>query len=174
MEESAKAEVEWIIEKYIGNFKNKDEITKAGAKPYDVIVKRKNILLREGIQLLWQLAIGLSGLTPWNSANAHIGVGDGTTPAARDQTGLQGTNKYYKGMDTNFPVVEEDTGVSPSTYRAVFQATFGADEANFAWNEVTVANGNSDAAVNLNRLVTTLGTKTAGSTWVAVCRIRLV
>ncbi|MDW8086323.1 MAG: hypothetical protein RMI45_08840, partial [Ignisphaera sp.] len=37
-----------------------------------------NILLNEGINLLWTLACGGSG-TPWSSANAYIGVGDGTT-----------------------------------------------------------------------------------------------
>ncbi|MEM2281662.1 MAG: hypothetical protein QXZ68_06725 [Candidatus Bathyarchaeia archaeon] len=171
MSESCKAHVEWIVEKYEGDYKSKKEILKAGVKPYEVIKKTKNILLREGIQLLWTLAIGGTG-TPWNNANAHIGVGDGTAAASRDQTGLQGTNKYYKGMDSGFPVVEEDTSVSPSTYRVVFQSTFGGDEANFAWQEMTVANGNSDAAVNLNRLVQNMGTKSSG-TWIAICKIRL-
>ncbi|MEM1589684.1 MAG: hypothetical protein QW175_04650 [Candidatus Bathyarchaeia archaeon] len=173
MSESAKYQVEWVVEKYYGDFKSKEEIKKKGVKPYEVKKASKNILLREGIQLLWQLAIGISGLTPWDNANAHIGVGDGTATASRDQTGLQGTNKYYKGMDSGFPIVEEDTGVSPSTYRVVFQATFGATEANFTWNEMTVANGSSDAAVNLNRLVQSMGTKTAGTTWIATCKIRL-
>lgn len=165
MDDSGKLCSEWIIEKYRGNFKSREEAIKAGAKPYEVIIKRKNIFLREGIQLLLQLAIGTTGLTPWNAANAHIGVGDGTAPASRDQTGLQGTNKYYKGMDSGYPIVEEDTSVSPSTYRAVFQSTFGSGEANFSWNELTVANGNSDTSINWNRLVGTFGTKPSGTTW---------
>jgi hypothetical protein len=35
-----------------------------------------------------------------------------------------------------------------------------------SWNEWTVANGSSDTAVNLNRKVESLGTKTSGATWV--------
>ncbi|MEM2281437.1 MAG: hypothetical protein QXZ68_05555 [Candidatus Bathyarchaeia archaeon] len=172
--DSGRLEAEWIIEKYHGDFKSREEAIKKGAEPYEVIVKRKNLFLAEGIQLLLQLAIGTSGLTPWNATNAHIGVGDGTADASRDQTGLQGTNKYYKGMDSGYPTVEEDTSVSPATYRAVFQATFGGDEANFSWNELTVANGPGDTYVNWNRLVGNFGTKSSGSTWIAQLRLRIV
>jgi hypothetical protein len=48
----------------------------------------------------------------------------------------------------------------------IFRSTFGTAEANFTWAEWTVANGNSDTAVNLNRKVESLGTKTSGATWV--------
>jgi hypothetical protein len=166
------AKAEWTIEKYYGDFKNVEEIKRKGAKPYEVVKVEKNILLAEGIQAIWQLVAGVSGVTPFNASNAHIGVGDGTASASRDQTGLQGTNKYYKLVDSA-PVIEQDTGVSPPTYRITFVATFGSDEANFSWNEATVANGSSDTAVNLNRVVGTFGTKTSGSTWVATCRVRL-
>lgn len=118
-----------------------------------------NILLNEGINLLWTLACGGTG-TPWNSANAYIGVGDGTTAENASQTGLQGTNKAYKAMDAGYPQYG-------TNQRAVWQSTFGSNEANFTWNEITVANGSSDTAVNLNRKVQNLGTKTSGSTWIA-------
>jgi len=172
MLESAVAKAEWIVEKYHGDFKNVEEIRRKGVKPFEVIKREKNILLREGVQAIWQLVAGVAGVTPFNASNAHIGVGDGTAAPSRDQTGLQGINKYYKIVDSS-PIIEEDTGVSPSTYRIVFTATFGGDEANFAWNEATVANGGSDTAVNLNRFVGALGTKQSGQTWVATCRIRL-
>jgi hypothetical protein len=42
---------------------------------------------------------------------------------------------------------------------------FSGSEANYAWNEFTVANGNSDSAKNLNRLVSAQGTKTSGQVW---------
>jgi len=74
------------------------------------------------------------------------------------QTGLQGTNKYYKIVDSGYPQI--------SGTQIIFRATFGPNEANFSWNEWTVANGSSDAAVNLNRKVENLGTKSSGSTWV--------
>jgi len=172
MKESGKAHVEWIVEKYHGNFKSRREIKEKNVKPYEVIKKTKNILLSEGIQQIWRLVAGETGQTPYNATNAHIGVGNGTLEPSRDQTGLQGTDKFYKIVD-EAPVVEEDTGVTPSTYRIVFTATFGGTEANFAWNELTVANGNSDLAANLNRLVNAWGTKSEGSTWIAICRIKL-
>jgi hypothetical protein len=116
-----------------------------------------NIALNEGLQLLIDLIAGTGTGTPWNAANAYLGVGDGTTAESADQTGLQGTNKQYKPMDSGYPQRTNQT--------CEWRATFGADDANFAWNEFTVANGNSDAAVNLNRKVVSKGTKSSGETW---------
>jgi hypothetical protein len=124
-----------------------------------------NILLNEGINLLWTLACGGSG-TPWNSANAYIGVGDGTTAEAATQTGLQGTNKAYKAMDAGYPTYG-------SNQQAKWQSTFGTADANFTWNEITVANGSDDTAVNLNRKVQNLGTKASGTTWIAQLTITI-
>lgn len=129
----------------------------------EYFVKKKrilgNIFLNEGINFIWSIVCGASGLTPFNNANAHIGVGDGTASASPSQTGLQGVNKCYRPMDTGYPIYG-------SEQKAIFRATFGADDANFTWNEWTVANGNSDTAINLNRKVESLGTKVQGSTWV--------
>ena len=124
-----------------------------------------NILLNEGINLLWTLACGGSG-TPWNNANAYIGVGDGDTAESATQTGLQGTNKAYKAMDSGYPQYG-------SNQQAKWQSTFGGTEANFTWNEITVANGSSDTAVNLNRKVQNLGTKASGTTWIAQLTITI-
>jgi hypothetical protein len=119
---------------------------------------KRNLFLAEGINYIWTAICGGS-FTPFNSANAYLGVGDGTTPESYTQTGLQGTNKFYKGMDTGYPTYGSDR-------KATFRATFGGTEANFTWNEWTVANGNSDAAINMNRKVESLGTKSEGSTWI--------
>jgi hypothetical protein len=124
-----------------------------------------NILLNEGINLLWTLACGGSG-TPWNSANAYIGVGDGTAAEAATQTGLQGTNKAYKAMDSGYPTYG-------SNQQAKWQSTYGTADANFTWNEITVANGSSDTATNLNRKVQSLGTKASGTTWIAQLTITI-
>jgi hypothetical protein len=124
-----------------------------------------NILLNEGINLLWTLACGGSG-TSWNSANAYIGVGDGTTSESATQTGLQGTNKAYKAMDSGYPTYG-------SNQQAKWQSTYGSADANFTWNEITVANGSSDTATNLNRKVQSLGTKASGTTWIAQLTITL-
>lgn len=135
-----------------------DEIT----KEYNITAEKKeiegNVFLIEGVNFLWRIARGDTGLTPFNEANSYIGVGDGTTPASSSQTGLLGTNKYYKKVDSGFPMITDN--------KITFRATFGGDEANFAWNEWTVANGSSDTAVNLNRKVETLGVKSSGATWV--------
>jgi len=124
-----------------------------------------NILLNEGINLVWTLVCGGSG-TPFNNANAYIGVGDSSTAESATQTGLLGTNVAYKGMDSGYPQYG-------SNQQAKWQSTFGGDEANFTWNEITVANGSSNAATNLNRKVQSLGTKASGTTWVAQLTITL-
>jgi hypothetical protein len=116
-----------------------------------------NVFLNEGINYIWRLAKGETGLIPFGS-NSCIGVGDGTTAADPSQTGLLGTNKYYKQVDSGYPVVQGT--------QIIFQATFGGTEANYSWNEWTVANGCGDTYVNLNRKQETLGTKASGATWI--------
>lgn len=114
-----------------------------------------NLLLNEGINAAWNLICGAGG-TAFNNANSYIGVGDSNTAASASQTGLQASsNKLYKAMDTSYPT-------SGSSQQAVWRSTFGSSDANWAWNEITVANGNSDSATNLNRLVQSMGTKASG------------
>jgi hypothetical protein len=116
-----------------------------------------NVFLNEGINFIWLAVTGATGLTYFDGSHACIGVGDGTTAEDPTQTGLQGTNKTYKLVDSGYPQVSGNI--------VKFRATFGPDEGNHAWKEWTVANGNSDAAVNLNRKVQDLGTKASGTTW---------
>jgi len=136
-----------------------DEILKSFEKSFLGFKElHKNVFLNEGINTIWTLVCGGSA-TPFDNANAHIGVGDGTDLADPTQTGLTGTNKAYAPMDAGYPIYGSDQ-------KAVFRATFDGNTANFTWNEWTVANGADDTAVNLNRKVESLGTKTSGSTWV--------
>jgi len=128
-----------------------------GASLERFIDKLREARTDEGIEFIWQAVTGATGLTPFNGENAHVGVGDGTAIEDPAQTGLQGANKCYKLVDSGYPVVSANV--------VKFRATFGPDEANFDWNEWTVANGSSDAAVNLNRKVQDLGRKAAGTTW---------
>jgi hypothetical protein len=127
----------------------------------DALVGRRlvtgNVFLNEGIQFIWKAVTGASGLTYFGS-NSCIGVGDGTAAEDPAQTGLTGTNKAYKQVDSGYPQL------AGSSVR--FRATFGPNEAAFAWNEWTVANGCGDGYVNLNRKAATLGTKPADATWV--------
>jgi len=91
------------------------------------------------------------------------GAGSKTSPT---ETGLAGTNKAFKAMDSGYPTYG-------SSQKAVFRSTFGGTEANFTWNEFTVVNGADDTATNLNRKVQNLGTKASGTTWTLTVEIIL-
>lgn len=125
--------------------------------PYDISRMDHNLLLNEGITVALNLIGGIAA-TAFSNANAYLGVGDSATAAAATDTGLIATtNELYVAMETSYPSVTNQT----ITWRSVF----GTAQANFAWNEFTVANGNSDASSNLNRLVSAQGTKASGQTW---------
>lgn len=95
--------------------------------------------------------------TPFNNANAHIGVGDSATAHAVTQADLvAATNKLRKAMDATYPTAAANV----LTYRA----TFGTAEANFAWNEWGVFNA-ATAGTMLSRKVEALGTKPNTQTW---------
>lgn len=93
----------------------------------------------------------------FDSAGAHIGVGDGSAAFDETHTDLQGTNKTRKPMDTGYPVVAGNT--------ITFQSTFGGSDANYAWQEWGVFNASAGGTM-LNRLVEYNGTKLAGQTWI--------
>lgn len=144
----------WVIEKYDGDM-----------NLYETEVINGNLLLNEGITSLLTLLIGGSE-TAFNNGNANIGVGDGTTTAAATQTGLVGTNKTYRPMDATYPQISGQT----VTFRSTFGPTFG----NHKWREFTVANGSSDTAKNLNRLVEApLREKVAPDTWVVQLQVTI-
>jgi len=124
-----------------------------------------NLLLNEGINALWTILCS-SGGTKFDNTNAYLGVGDSSAAESASQTGLQGTNKTYKGMDTGFPTYG-------TSQKATWRATFGSSDGNHGWNEFTVANGNSDSATNLNRKVSAQGTKVSGQTWQLTLEISL-
>jgi len=123
-------------------------------KPYQVIEGEGNCLLNSGIDEMWDLVVGDSS-NHFDNTNAQIGVGDSDTAADATQTDLQAaTNKTYKGMESGYP--------TSTSQKAIFKASFGSDEANYAWNEWVVKQ--STSAKCLNRKVESLGTKSTG-TW---------
>jgi len=124
-----------------------------------------NVMLTEGITQLWNLITGATAGTLYNTASSYLGVGSGVTSETAADTGLSGTNTAYVGMDTGYPVV---SGTS-----AYWKATFDTDVANFAWEEFTVANGNTNTALNLNRKTSSQGTKTSGQQWELTLQITL-
>ena len=146
MKDQMRYQTRWTIRRYADDAAFKQD------KPTNQAVIEGNLLLNEGITALQNLLIGAA------ETNAYIGVGDSATAESASQTGLQAaTNKAYRGMESGYPQIS----AQKTTWRAVFDGA----TANFAWNEFSVANGNSDAAANLNRKVSAQGTKAGGQTW---------
>lgn len=147
--------VHWTPVFTIRKYKDRQAFEKG--VPFETSVFEGNCLLEEGIGTMWDLIMGAGG-TAFDNTTSYIGVGDSSTAAAAGQTGLQAvTNKTYKGMEAGYPSRTDQT----VTWRAVM----GGTDANFSWQEFTVANGNSDTAINMNRAVSNQGTKVAGQIW---------
>lgn len=125
-----------------------------------------NLALNEGINLVWTLVCGGAG-TAFDNSNAYLGVGDSSVAEAATQTGLQAaTNKLYKAMEAGYPTYG-------TSQKATWRSVFGASEANYAWAEFSLSNGDSDTAVNLNRKVSAQGTKISGQIWTLQMEITL-
>lgn len=112
-------------------------------------------LTTAGINYVSQAILGQG--TPFNSANARLGVGSGNNVFATSQTDLQGSGKLRKAMDAGYPIVEPPV--------VTFKSTFAKNEANFPWNEWGVFNA-ATGGVMLNRVVESNGTKQANQTWI--------
>lgn len=141
-----------------------------------------NLLLNEGIQRLQDMTMIATPTSnqvagnPWSNANAFLGVGDTNTAEAATQTELSAaaaaSNRFYKIMNATYP--------SRSSQTVSFQSDFTTTEANFAWQEWTVAAGATGASgagfltgtINLNRKVASLGTKASG-TWTLTGQVTL-
>ena len=144
-----KLHAHWRIERFLSG----------ELKPYNVSEFDGNLALNEGLNELWSLVAGDGGAVAFDNTNAYIGVGDSATAAAASQTGLQAAaNKLYAGMEASYPQYG-------SNQQIIFRSVFGSADANWDWNEFTVANGNSDSDVNLDRKVSAQGTKAVGQTW---------
>jgi len=158
VQERAKWQARWTIKKY-----DNDEAYRAGV-PSSVEVYDGNLLLNEGINTMLTLLIG-GAATVYDNTNARVGVGDSSAAVDAAQTDLQAAvNKLYKAMDATYPQVSGQT--------VTFRATFGADDANFAWNEISVDNG-AVAGKNLNRKVQSMGAKANPATWVASLQVTI-
>ena len=148
--ETAKTQITWEVQKF------KDEEAYKAGKPYETRVTTKNTVLDVGANQMLKIFGGISGATPYNNANARIGVGTSNEPENVSQTGLiaTGANVFYKKMEAGYPQV---TGRN-----IIFKSTFDNTEANFAWNEFSIVNGTGVGGVAFNRKVQSLGTKTTG------------
>jgi hypothetical protein len=118
-----------------------------------------------GRQLLLTLAIGGAG-DPFDNTNAFLGVGDSTDPTTDVMDDLQGVSKEYFPMDVGYPQLDGN--------EMVFQATVGTADANFAWEEIGLFNGNTPpTSVMLARVVESRGTKVSGDTWTLIFRLQI-
>lgn len=127
-----------------------------GERPYEISKFEDNLLLNEGITRLQNLLIGGGG-TAYGNANAWLGVGNSSGSVTAVQTGLSGAAVAYSAMEGGYPSISNQT----TTWRSVFDG----GEANFSWQEFTVANGSGNAEENLNRRVSDQGIKASGTTW---------
>jgi hypothetical protein len=153
-------------------------------EPYEVLEHEVNTITNLGAQLLWRIFVGLgTSAAPsatnraafLSSANAYIGVGDGTAPASATDTNLTGTNKFFKAMDSDYPQAPSFDPTGPRT--VTFLSTFGTTEANFAWNEVGLANADLTTNANgilFNRANVSWGTKTSYDTWTVAVMLQVL
>lgn len=140
-----------------------------GAKPYEVIERKGNCLLDEGMDLMLSLLTGQGGTT-YANGTAQIGVGNGSAAADRTQTDLQGGSTDWQDMESGYPTAPAENDAT--TGRSVkFKASWGSSDGNFAWEEWSVRNDATDNK-NLNRKAESLGTKTTG-TWTLEVEISL-
>lgn len=135
-----------------------------GFDPDETVELAGNGLLIEGVTELFTLLIAGGGTTAFSNANARLGVGNGTAAFVNSQTGLQGGSSLYLPMDATYPQVASNV--------ITFRSTFGANDANFAWEEWSIDNG-STPNKNLNRKVGSLGTKVVSTIWTLTVTITL-
>lgn len=145
------------LDYYAGDWTAEEIAAGLAGAPIESIAA-ENLLVNTGIQLLLDLLIGAGGTT-FANGNTYIGTGDSSTAAAASQTDLQAsTNRFKRVMDATFP--------SRSGQTLTFRTTFATTESNYAIQEVGVFNGGPAFATGtmLNRIVSSLGTKTSATT----------
>jgi len=143
--------IKWRIERYAS------EADYRKGPLLSASVFERNLLLNSGITALLNLLTGAAA-AHFGNANAALAVGDSNTAAVATQTGLQAvTNKYYQAVEAGYPQISNQT--------ITFRSVFGANDANFNWNELAIVNGATAGDVHLNRRVSNQGTKASGQVW---------
>lgn len=154
--------VQWKVEKWLDSAKHI-----LGFAPDEVCVDTQNIILDSGANEMLNLIAGTGG-TAYSAANTYIYVGSDSSMENAAQVGILATspNRAAAKVDSGFPQV--------NGRQVEYRATFTENEANFAWNEVSIVNGPTTAtnAVAMNRKVVSMGTKVTG-TWAVSITISL-
>jgi len=151
----------WEVHKFHGDSTDEKDL-------FEVIEGEGNLLMYGGASSLWHRLTGGTSVVAFDDSNSRIGVGTSTTVAAASQTDLQGVSggsAFRKIAD----MTHTDSSNASGAAAIVFVSTYTTAEANFAWNEWGIFNGDgTGGAVNgrmLNRRVEALGTKTSAATW---------
>ena len=145
-------------------YSDEEAVKLFGAEQFTKV--KGNVLLNEGINALLTHICSSTG-TKWDNTNARLGVGDSSTAEDPTQTGLEAaTNKLWKAMMGGFPTYG-------TLQKAIWKSEFLSAEANYAWEEFTVVNAADDTGDNLNRKISSEGTKQSGQTWELTLEISL-
>jgi hypothetical protein len=135
----------------------------------EVVEFSDNALMYGGASVLWHRLIGGTTVDEFDNTNAHIGVGDSSSPESPGQTNLLGANKDRQPMEATFPTHTD--GTTNGSQTVTFKSEWGSGDGNFAWNEVGLFNAASGGRM-LNRRVVNLGTK-SGGTWTVTLSLTL-
>jgi len=122
-----------------------------------------NLMLNEGLDEIWDLVTEVDATNYYTNALARVGVGNSAAAVVATQTALQGGSTAFAAMEATFPL-------STTTARVDFKSSFADGVGEFAWEEFTVDNG-STPNKNLQRVLASKGTKSAGEVWTAEIRI---
>lgn len=145
-----------------------------GYRPYEETVHEGNVITNAGWTRLMNLLIGTGSTQALTATAVRIGVGDGTDPADYTDTDLSAdsgsTHRWFQPVNG---------AATLGTRTLSFEATFGASDANFDWNEFgidvgtpTVSAGSTVNALLFNHAANiNQGTKAAGQTWSATATI---
>ncbi len=85
-------------------------------------VKYGNIILDGGATVILQLLTGVSGVNPFNNANAQICISNNNSSPSASETSLGGTSSACLPMNSGYPTVSGNT--------ATFQSTASTSQAN--------------------------------------------
>lgn len=136
--------------------------------PYAVSEVVGNVITNAGWTRLMTLLTGGAG-QGMDATHTRIGVGNGNTAADYADTDLAGASKWFEPVSS---------AATLGTRSMQFSATFGANVANFDWEEFglditsgTATAGNTVGAVLFNRRVSSQGTKANGQVWTATATV---
>lgn len=83
----------------------------------------------------------------------YIGVGDSDTAHDKTQEGLQGSEQYFREVESPYPLL--DAG---SNNKISFQIVVPAEDAQFEWNEIVISETDDNSGA-INRFVTSFPEK---------------